>query len=243
MGETILVASGKGGTGKSVITVNLGALLAKRGFKVLLLDMDMGMRNLDLYLGLENKVIYNVMDVLSGLCRISQALIKDTRFQDLYLMSTCPRKDGRDVTPLHMEVLGRKLKGDFDFIFVDCPAGIGEGLDAAAASADKALIVTEPDIAAIRDADILNRYLYQMGFRKTCYVVNKVRADLMEQQMVPNLKEISEALNSQLVGIIQFDDNIHIFGNQGIPVVFKEGTYIEENFKNILIRLLRSSDR
>ena len=237
MSEVILVASGKGGTGKTAITANLGALLAKQGYKVALLDMDMGMRNLDLYLGLENRVVYNIMDVLSGICRIKRALIKDRRFENLYLMSACPRKDNRDITPLHMEILCNKLKKDFDYIFIDCPAGIGSGLDISIGGADRALLVTEADIAALRDADVLNRYLKKAGIKDTCYIVNKVRVDLMAERLVPDLREISEILNSRLIGLIQFDDNIYISTNKGIPIVSREGTYIEENFRNILKRL------
>ena len=237
MGEVILVASGKGGTGKTAVTANLGALLAKQGHKVALLDMDMGMRNLDLYLGLENRVVYNIMDVLSGICRIKRALIRDRRFENLYLMSACPRKDNRDITPLHMEILCRKLKKDFDYIFIDCPAGIGSGLDISIGGADRVLLVTEADVAAIRDADILNRYLKKAGLTNTSYIVNKVRVDLMAERLVPDLREISEMLGSKLVGTIQFDDNIYISTNRGIPIVSKEGTYIEENFCKILKRL------
>ncbi len=239
MGEVILVASGKGGTGKTAVTANLGALLARRGYKVALLDMDMGMRNLDLYLGLENRVVYNIMDVLSGICKIKRALIKDRRFENLYLMSACPRKDNRDITPLHMEILCRKLKKDFDYILIDCPAGIGSGLDISMAGADRVLLVTEADVAAIRDADVLDRYVKQAGFRDTCYIVNKVRVELMNRHVIPDLREISEMLNSRMIGIIQFDDNIYISTNRGIPIVFKKNTYIEENFQNILTRLIR----
>lgn len=238
MGEVILVASGKGGTGKTAVTANLGAILSKKGYKVALLDMDMGMRNLDLYLGLENRVVYNIMDVLSGICRIKRALIKDRRFENLYLMSACPRKDNRDITPLHMEILCRKLKREFDFVFIDCPAGIGSGLDISMAGADRAVLVTEADIAAVRDADVLNRYLKKAGIRETCYIVNKMRVDLMAERLVPDLREISEILNSRLIGLIQFDDNIYISTNQGIPIIYKEGTYIEENFRNIAKRLI-----
>lgn len=238
MGEVILVASGKGGTGKTAVTANLGAILSKKGYKVALLDMDMGMRNLDLYLGLENRVVYNIMDVLSGICRIKRALIKDRRFENLYLMSACPRKDNRDITPLHMEILCRKLKREFDFVFIDCPAGIGSGLDISMAGADRAVLVTEADIAAVRDADVLNRYLKKAGIRETCYIVNKMRVDLMAERLIPDLREISEILNSRLIGLIQFDDNIYISTNQGIPIIYKEGTYIEENFRNIAKRLI-----
>ena len=244
MGEVILVASGKGGTGKTSVTANLGALLAKDGYKVALIDMDMGMRNLDLYLGLENRVVYNIMDVFTGICRIRRAFIKDRRFENLYLMSASPRKDDRDITPLHMEILCNRIRDDFDYVLIDCPAGIGSGLEIAMAGADRALIVTEADMAALRDADILNRYLKENGINNTCYIVNKVRADLMERKLIPDLNEVSEIMSSsKMVGIIQFDDNIYISTNRGIPIVFKKGTYIEENFQNIKRRFIACGNK
>lgn len=243
MGEIILVASGKGGTGKTSVTANLGALLAKDGYKVALIDMDMGMRNLDLYLGLENRVVYNIMDVFTGICRIKRAFIKDRRFENLYLMSASPRKDERDITPLHMEILCDRIRDSFDYVLIDCPAGIGTGLELAMAGADRALIVTEADMAALRDADILNRYLKENGIKNTCYIVNKVRADLMERKLIPDLNQISETMSSRMIGIIQFDDNIYVSTNRGVPIVFKDGTYIEQNFQNIKRRFIECGNR
>lgn len=238
MGEVILIASGKGGTGKTVFTANIGGLLARRGYKVNLLDLDMGLRNLDLYLGLENTVVYNIMDVLSGMCRIKRALIKDRRFENLYLMAAGPNRDDRDITPLHMQVLCDKLKKSFDYIIIDAPAGISENLLNAAAAADRAVIVTEAEFAALRDAQAMDDYLRDIGIKKRAYVVNKVRVDLMMTGLVPTLSEISSNLRTQLMGIIQYDDNIYISTNKGVPIIFKEGTYIEKNFSNILDRIL-----
>ena len=124
MGKVILVSSGKGGTGKTMFSVNLGALLAEKGYKTILLDMDMGLRNMDLYLGMENKVVYNIMDVMSGICRIKKAMIQVNGFTNLYFMAASPRRDDRDITPLHMEILCNKLKRYFDYIVIDCPAGV-----------------------------------------------------------------------------------------------------------------------
>ena len=136
MGITALVTSGKGGAGKTTITVNLGATLAQKGARVVLVDFNMGLRNLDLYLGLESRVVYNVMDVLSGMCRIKQALIRDKRFESLYLIAASPNRDERDITSLHMEVLCEKLGEAFDYIIIDAPAGIGEGFEVAVAAAE-----------------------------------------------------------------------------------------------------------
>lgn len=238
MGQVILIASGKGGTGKTTVTANLGFLLGKRGYRTAVLDMDMGMRNLDLYLGLENRVVYNMMDVFTGICRIRRALIKDKRYENLYLMSSCPGRNKQDITPLHMEVLCRKLKKEFDYILIDCPAGMGDILDVVMTAADKAVLITEADIAAVRDADILSRYLLENGFDEVGFVVNKIRLDLMKKEFILSFNEINEMIKGKMLGIIQYDDNIYISTNKGIPIAMQEGSYIEKNLSQILDRIL-----
>lgn len=238
MGKVILITSGKGGTGKTLFAANIGSLLAMRGKKVVLIDMDLGLRNLDLYLGLESKVVYNVMDVLSGVCGIKKALIKDKRFDNLYLMAASPYRDNRDITPLHMQVLCEKLKEKFDYIIIDSPAGAGENLDIAAAGADQAVIITEAEYASVRDADVVDHQLKKMGITNICCVINKVNAELMAMGAVPNITDITRKLNMKMVGFIQYDDNVYIATNRGVPIVFKSGTYIERNFSNILDRII-----
>lgn len=238
MSEVIVITSGKGGTGKTLFAANLGALLAMRGKKVVMLDMDLGLRNLDLYLGLENNVVYNVMDVLSGMCRIKKALIKDKRFPELYLIAAAPFMDDRDITMLHMRVLCRKLREEFDYIIIDAPAGVGEGLELAAAAADKAVIVTEAEYASIRDADAVDKYLSKMKIRKRFAVINKVKAELMSLGVIPDIQTITRGLQTKLAGIIQYDDNVFVATNQGVPIVLKHGTYIEKNFNNIVDRII-----
>lgn len=238
MGNVILVASGKGGVGKTVFASNAGAKLAQEGYKVVMIDMNMGLRNLDIYLGLENKVVYDVADVMAGVCRIKQALIKDRRFPELYLMSAPQNKQKAEITPLHMKVLCNKLKRNFDYIIVDAPAGIDEGLAIAAAGADSAVIITVPEYAAVRDADAVDQILLQMGIQKRTYVINKVMANLIRTGLVPSIAEISEVMRPEMAGIIQYDENIHIAANNGLPIVYKEGTYIEKNFKKIVDRII-----
>ncbi|MDO4175923.1 MAG: septum site-determining protein MinD [Bacillota bacterium] len=238
MSKVILVASGKGGTGKTMFSVNMGAALARKGCRVMLLDMDMGMRNMDLYLGMENRVVYNIMDVITGVCRITKATIKVDGFETLYFMAAAPRKDDRDITSLHMEILCSKLKDIFDFIIIDCPAGIGEMLDASAPVADQAVIITEPGTAAIRDADVTERYLIEKGVPKTCIVANKVNVELMQAGLLPDLSTIRDIYSGPLAGYILEDDNIRISTNKGIPIVIKPGTYIERNFMDIIRRII-----
>ena len=233
MGKVILVSSGKGGTGKTMFSVNLGAVLAQREKRVILLDLDMGLRNMDIYLGMENKVVYNIMDVVSGLCRIKKAMIKVDGFETLYFMAASPRRDDRDITPLHMEVLCSKLRRYFDYIIIDCPAGIGDMLDVALGSADQVVIVTEPEAASLRDADVTERYIREHGVSNTVFIINKVRVELMKAGFVPDLASILNMFKNPVAGMIQDDDNIHISTNKGIPIVCKKGTYIEKNFQDI----------
>ncbi|MDD2503520.1 MAG: AAA family ATPase, partial [Clostridia bacterium] len=194
MGKVILVASGKGGVGKTVFASNTGAKLALQGHKVVLIDMNMGLRNIDICLGLENKVVYDVADVLSGVCRIKQALIKDRRFPDLYLMSASQNSQKAEITPLHMKVLCNKLRKNFDYIIIDAPAGIDENLEIAGAGADIAVIITVPEYAAIRDADTLDHFLLDLGINKRTYVINMVKSNLICTGLVPSIANIAEML-------------------------------------------------
>ena len=238
MSEVILITSGKGGTGKSTFTANIGAVLAQQGYKVALIDMDMGMRNLDLYLGLENRVVYDISDVVTGICRIRQALIKDKRFDSLYLMPSPPHRDDGRMTPLHMRVLCERLKESFDYILIDSPPGIDDGFVLSAAGADKAVILTVPDFAAVRDADMTDTALLSLGIKKRLCVVNKVMAELMGTGLVPSMGEISQMLKPEIAGFIQYDENILVATNNGLPIVFKKDSYISENFRNIAARII-----
>lgn len=237
MGKVIVVASGKGGTGKTLFTANLGAVLALRGKRVVLVDMDMGLRNLDLYLGLESKVVYNVMDVLSGMCRIKQALVRDKRFESLYLIAASPSRDERDITELHMQVLCEKLEEAFDYIIIDAPAGIGDGFELAAAAADQAIVVTEAETAAIRDADVVDRELARLHIDNKCCIFNKVKGDLMSMGVIPGIGSLSRELRMNVAGIIQYDDNILVSANHGVPIVMKEDSYITRNMERIADRI------
>lgn len=238
MGNVIVIASGKGGTGKTTFASNFGVFLAMQNKKVLLIDMDLGLRSLDLSLGLENNVVYNVMDILSGVCSIKKAMIKDKRFANLYLMAATTYRDDRDITPLHMKVLCDRLKSEFDYIIIDAPAGISELLDVAAAGADKAVIVVEADNASIRDADIVKSQLISYGIKDVSGVINKVHSELMMNGIMPNIYELTMRLNMKIVGYIQYDDNIYVSTAKGLPIVVKQDTYIYSNLKNIFERIL-----
>ncbi|MFR7989470.1 MAG: septum site-determining protein MinD [Anaerovoracaceae bacterium] len=238
MGKVYLIASGKGGTGKSMFAANFGAILAKKGYSTVILDLDLGLRNLDLYFGLENNVVYDVYDVLTGVCRIKQALIRDKRFENLFLMAAPPNRDDGSLTPLHMQVLCEKLKNTYDYVIVDAPSGIDDGLVLASAGADSCIIVTTPEYSALRDADVLDRELTELGIEERFVVLNKVVAEMMTSGYAPRLREITSMLRPPLAGVIQFDENIQISTNLGVPIVLKDGTYIKENFERIAARII-----
>lgn len=237
MGKVIVVASGKGGTGKTMFSVNFGATLAKQGKQVVLVDLDMGLRNLDLYFGLEDNVVYDVYDVLTGMCKIKQALIQDKRFSNLYVMASSPAKSDGYVTPRHMKVLCDKLKEIFDYVIIDAPSGIDDGLVMAMAGADAAILVVTPDYSSLRDADNIDGQLLSLGIKDRYLVVNNVDFELMERGFVPKLSEIRNMLKPEVIGVIQSDQNIRISTNLGVPIVIKDGTYIEEMFKSIAERI------
>ena len=238
MGKVYLIASGKGGTGKSMFAANFGAILAKKGYSTVILDLDLGLRNLDLYFGLENNVVYDVYDVLTGVCRIKQALIRDKRFENLFLMAAPPNRDDGSLTPLHMQVLCEKLKNTYDYVIVDAPSGIDDGLVLASAGADSCIIVTTPEYSALRDADVLDRELTELGIEERFVVLNKVVAEMMTSGYAPRLREITSMLRPPLAGVIQFDENIQISTNLGVPIVLKDGTYIKEIFERIAARII-----
>ena len=211
--------------------------IAKQGKEVVLVDLDMGLRNLDLYFGLENKVVFDVHDVLTGVCKIKQALVRDKRFHNLYVMASSPNKSDGYLTPLHMKVLCDKLKDEHDYVIIDAPSGIEDGMVMAIAGADEAILVVTPDYSSIRDADNIDRQLLEMGLTERYLIINNVDVELMEKGYVPSVPEIQEMLKPELIGVIQSDQNIRISTNLGVPIVIKDGTYIEETFRDIAERV------
>ena len=181
MSEVIVITSGKGGVGKTTTTANIGIGLAKLGKKVLVIDTDLGLRNLDVVLGLENRIVYNLVDVIEGKCRPKQAIIKDKRFQDLYLLPSAQTKDKSSVSPEQMKKLTEDLREDYDFVLLDCPAGIEQGFQNAIAGADKAIVVTTPEVSSIRDADRIIGLLEASGIRDNQLVINRLRVDMVKK--------------------------------------------------------------
>lgn len=237
MGRTIAIVSGKGGTGKTMFAANIGATLARLGRQTILIDMDTGLRNLDLYLGVENRVVYDVNDVMNGLCRIRQAIIKDKNFENLSFMAASPRKDDGNLTPMHVKVLCDKLEEKYDYVILDAPAGIDDGLDMVLGGADDVIVVINPEISSMRDSELVTAVLKEKGAENIYYVVNKINMKLMNEGFAPSIEDVMRGIRSRVIGLIREDENIHISTNLGLPVVFKNDTYISKNFEKIAHRI------
>lgn len=219
MGEVIVVTSGKGGVGKTTTTANVGTGLAKLDKKVVLIDTDIGLRNLDVVMGLENRIVYNLVDVIEGNCRIKQALIKDKRYPNLYLLPSAQTRDKSSVTPEQMRKLSDELRAEFDYILMDCPAGIEQGFQNAIAGADRALVVTTPEVSAVRDADRIIGLLEANEMKKTELIVNRLRMDMVKRGDMMSSEDVVEILAINLIGVVPDDENIVISTNQGEPLV------------------------
>jgi septum site-determining protein MinD len=178
-----------------------------------------------------------VEDVISGVCNVRKALIRDHRFPELYLLSGAQYKEVVGITPAHIKVLFHKLKENFDIILVDGPVGVGDNLKMSASGVDRAIVVVTPDYSALRNGDMVDRKLQDMGIDSRCYVVNMVKPELFGRNVVPDLGEMADIFRTSMAGIVQYDENVNIANNQGYPVVCKRDTYIARNFDMIGKRL------
>ncbi len=222
MSEVIVVTSGKGGVGKTTTSANVGTGLAKLNKKVVLIDTDIGLRNLDVVMGLENRIVYNLIDVVEGNCRAKQALIKDKRYPNLYLLPSAQTRDKSSITPEQMVKLTDELREEFDYILLDCPAGIEQGFKNAIAGADRALIVTTPEVSAIRDADRIIGLLEANEMKKTDLIVNRVRMDMVNRGDMMSINDVVEILSINLIGAVPDDEHIVVATNNGEPLVGDE---------------------
>ena len=214
MSEVIVITSGKGGVGKTTTTANIGTGLAKLGKKVVMIDTDIGLRNLDVVMGLENRIVYNLVDVVEGNCRLKQALIKDKRYSNLFLLPSAQTRDKSAVSPEQMRKLVDELRKDFDYILLDCPAGIEQGFKNAIAGADRAIIVTTPEVSAIRDADRIIGLLEAEELKKIELVINRIRMDMVKRGDMMSVEDVVDILAIDLIGVVPDDESIVIANNE-----------------------------
>lgn len=235
--RVIVITSGKGGVGKTTTTANIGAALADKGHKVLLIDTDIGLRNLDVVMGLENRIVYDLIDVIEGRCRVSQALIKDKRCPNLVLLPAAQIRDKNDVNTDQMKELIFSLKESFDYILIDCPAGIEQGFKNAIVAADEAIVVTTPEVSATRDADRIIGLLEAAGIKSPRIVVNRLRIDMVKEKNMLSVEDILDILAVKLLGVVPDDENVVISTNKGEPLVYKGDSLAAKAFKNIASRI------
>ena len=215
MSRVIVITSGKGGVGKTTITANLGSAIASLGYKIALVDADFGLRNLDLLLGLEQRVVYTAIDVLSGECSIAKALVKDKRQPNLMLLAAAQNRTKEAISPDDMKKLVELLDDQFDFIFIDSPAGIEMGFRNAICPAHEAIIVTTPEMAAVRDADRVVGLLESEDIKKIRLIVNRIKPKMIQLNQMIGVEDILDLLVVPLLGVVPDDERIIISSNKG----------------------------
>lgn len=237
MGEVIVITSGKGGVGKTTTTANIGTGLAALGKKVVLVDTDIGLRNLDVVLGLENRIVYDIVDVTSGNCKLRQALIKDKRFEGLYLLPAAQTKDKTAVNQEQMKQLCADLKEEFDFVIIDCPAGIEQGFRNAIAGAERAIVVTTPEVSAVRDADRIIGLLEAAELREPELIVNRLRPQMVKKGDMMGIDDMIDILAIKLIGVVPDDETIIVSTNRGEPAVLDQNSRAGQAYRNITRRI------
>lgn len=238
MGKVYVITSGKGGVGKTTTVANIGTGLASLGHKVVLLDTDIGLRNLDVVMGLENRIVYDIVDAATGQCKLKQAMIKDKRFENMYLIPAAQTKDKNAVNETQMQAICEELKEEFDFVLIDCPAGIEQGFKNAIAGADAAIVVTNPEVSAVRDADRIIGLLEANGLNEPKLVINRMRANMVKQGDMMGVDDMLEILAVKLLGVVPEDDNIVISTNRGEPAVLDQKSKAGQAYRNIVDRIL-----
>jgi len=243
VGEAIVITSGKGGVGKTTTTANVGTALAILGKRICLVDTDIGLRNLDVVMGLENRIIYDLVDVVEGRCTVQKALVKDKRFDDhLYLLPAAQTSDKSAVSPEQMKQLIDELKQDYDYVLIDCPAGIEQGYRNAVAGADEAIVVTTPEVSAVRDADrIIGLLENEEHIKPPRLIINRIRSHMVKNGDMLDVDEIVMHLSIDLLGVIADDENVIKSSNKGEPIVLDPNSKASIAYRNIARRILGES--
>ena len=236
-GKTIVMTSGKGGVGKTTATANVGAALALRSNRVAVVDTDIGLRNLDVVMGLENRIVYDLVDVVEGRCRIEQALIKDKHAGELYLIAAAQTRDKDCITGEQLTGVCRRLEDNLDYVIVDCPAGIEQGFKNAISAAQEALVVTTPEVSAIRDADRVIGLLHASNVRDAKLIINRIKPEMVRQGNMMDASDVLEMLAVDAIGLVPSDDRVITATNNGTPVVYDPTSPSGREFVRIAARI------
>lgn len=237
MSEVIVVTSGKGGVGKTTTTANLGVGLAMQGKKVVLIDTDTGLRNLDLLLGLERRIVYTLVDVVNGAVSYEQALVRHKKYENLFLLPTSQVADKSAITPEQMAGLIQQMRSSFDYILIDCPAGIEQGFQTAIIGADWAIVVTMPEISAVRDADKIIGKLQADQKTKIKLVVNRIRPQMVKEGTMLDMTSIDDILSIECIGQVPDDEKVVDSANRGTPVVEMNDSQAGQAYRNVVRRV------
>ena len=238
-GRVIVITSGKGGVGKTTTSANIGTALAKLGNKVVLIDTDIGLRNLDLLLGLENRIVYTIVDVVEERCKLKQALVKDKKNPNLSLLAAAQTRDKTSVNAEQLKEICDELKKKNDYILVDCPAGIEQGFQNAVAGANEAIVVTTPEMSAVRDADrIIGLLEAKEEIESYKLLLNRVRPKLIEQNDMMSVEDVKDILSTELIGVIPEDTGIITSTNKGEPIVNDEDAIAGKAYRNVAKRVM-----
>jgi septum site-determining protein MinD len=235
--KVVTVTSGKGGVGKTTATANLGVALARMDKRVVVIDADIGLRNLDIVMGLENRIVYDLVDVVEGRCKLRQAMIKHKQFAELYLIPAAQTRDKTAVSPADMIQVADKLRPEVDFILIDSPAGIERGFRNAVAPADEVLIVTNPEVSAVRDADRIIGLIEAAGKGPGKLILNRVKIDMIRKGEMLSADDVTDILAISLIGIVPEDEGVVPSSNSGNPVTLNENSRAGMAFRNIARRL------
>ena len=236
-GKVVTITSGKGGVGKTTATANIGAALAEFGQKVVCIDADIGLRNLDVVLGLENRIVYDLVDVVEGRCRLRQAMIRDKRLNELYLIPSAQTRDKSAVSPSDMVRLCNDLRPDYDWIIIDSPAGIERGVRNAVAPADIVLVITNPEVSAVRDADRIIGLIEAEEKGPARLVINRINPDMVRSGNMLTVEDVIELLAVELIGMVPEDSTVLLSTNRGLPVVLDGKSKAGQALRNIANRL------
>ena len=217
-GKTIVVTSGKGGVGKTTTVANLGTSLAKRKYSVVMVDTDIGLRNLDVVMGLENRIVYNLVDIIEGKCRKEQAMIRDRKLPNLFMIPAAQTREKNSISPEQMKELCSTLAAEYDYVLIDCPAGIEQGFKNAIAGADTALVVTTPEVSAIRDADRVIGLLEAAMLRHISLIINRLNVKMVKKGDMMSTQDIISLLSVPLLGVVPESDEVVVSTNRGVPL-------------------------